>query len=79
MMHAEADASSRKSSSKHIEAECPPKKLCTSKAEQKSIQIIAHHLLIEVLERRCAIIQKVLFYSAPCTTSVVGSCLGEQG
>jgi hypothetical protein len=21
----------------------------------------------------------VLFYSAPCTTSVVGSCLGEQG
>jgi hypothetical protein len=37
MMHAEADASSRKSSSKHIEAKCPPKKLRTSKAKQKSI------------------------------------------
>ena len=33
MMHAEADAGSRKSSSKHIEAECPPKKLCTSKVQ----------------------------------------------
>ena len=56
MMHAEADAGSRKSSSKHIEAECPPKKLRTSKGEQKSIQMITRHLLIEDLERKCAII-----------------------
>jgi hypothetical protein len=56
MMHAEADAGSKKSSSKHIEAECPPKKLHTFKAEQKSIRMIAHHLLIEDLKRRCAII-----------------------
>ena len=67
MMHAEADAGSRKSSSKHIEAECPPKKLRTSKAEQKSIQMIAHQPLTEDLERRCAIIQR--FCSAPYTTS----------
>ena len=38
MMHAKADAGSRKSSSKHIEAECPPKKLCASK-EQVEVNI----------------------------------------
>ena len=78
MMHAEADAGSRKSSSKHIEVECPPKKLRTSKAEQKSIQMIAHQPLTEDLERRCAIIQRCssVQHLAP---PVLGRSLGEQG
>jgi hypothetical protein len=79
MMHAEVDVGSRKSSSKHIEAKCPLEKLRTFKAEQKSIWMISYHLLTEDLERRRAIIQKVLFCSTPCTTSVPGRCLGEQG